>query len=699
MTFASRSIGLFTVAAFVLASCGGGGSSSNSNGGLPPSTATPDITVTDSVFTAPAAVNLTSADVGKVVAQAAEEAAARGKPAVIAVTDRTGNVLAVFQMNGAPTTLTVGTQASERTVTPGDLEGLSVPGNATTNPVVLAAIAKAITGAYLSSSGNAFSTRTASYIVQEHFPKAPNTIGLESGPLFGVQFSSTPCSDLNVHYTPGGSLILNAVSQLEQTVTGNIGPKRSPLGLSADPGGIPLYKNGVVVGGLGVMSDGLYSYDGNSVETDNDPDEYIAIAGATGYDAPDAIRANRVSIDGTLLAYLDASATDLKSTPASARAFSAVAGALGSLVSVRGYYAQGVTPTLLDGSVYGTEASGLRAATAAERGAGTVVANPDAFVLTDGAGNNRYPIRGGTDAADVAQPLTAAEVKAIQEEAFLVMAKARGAIRKPDDSRAQMSLSIVDTHGSILAVARAPDAPLFGIDVSLEKARTAAFFSNSKATADLSANVAPGFAGSPSVASYVTAANSFIGQPGFMTGQYAVSDRLFGLLARPYFPDGQVNTSNGPFSRPFAAWSPFSDGLQSTLVTPNIVQHVLYVLGLGSNDTPHRCTATPAIAGKIQNRLQNGIQIFPGATPIYRGNTLVGAIGISGDGIDQDDMVAFLGAYNASVRLPSVGLAPLAIRASQIKFPQANNANLPYVQCPVQEFAGSTKTLDICTGK
>ena len=44
-----------------------------------------------------------------------------------------------------------------------------------------------------------------------------------------------------------------------------------------------------------------------------------------------------------------------------------------------------------------------------------------------------------------------------------------------------------------------------------------------------------------------------------------------------------------------------------------------------------------------QNRLQNGIQIFSGGVPIYRGDTLVGAVGVSGDGIDQDDMVAFPG--------------------------------------------------------
>jgi uncharacterized protein GlcG (DUF336 family) len=51
-----------------------------------------------------------------------------------------------------------------------------------------------------------------------------------------------------------------------------------------------------------------------------------------------------------------------------------------------------------------------------------------------------------------------------------------------------------------------------------------------------------------------------------------------------------------------------------------------------------------------QNRLQNGIQIFPGSVPIYRGNQLVGAIGVSGDGIDQDDMISFLGAHNGGAR-------------------------------------------------
>ena len=99
-----------------------------------------------------------------------------------------------------------------------------------------AAIAKAVTGAYLSSEGNAFSTRTASQIVQENFN--PGEQNQPSGPLFGVQFSQLACSDFTSAFNGIGP---------------GPGPQRSPLGLSADPGGFPLYKAGVPVGGVGVL--------------------------------------------------------------------------------------------------------------------------------------------------------------------------------------------------------------------------------------------------------------------------------------------------------------------------------------------------------------------------------------------------------------------------------------------------------------
>ncbi len=435
MNFATRTVAVLTSVAFLLASCGGGGGG-GSDPGNPPNTQPPPI------FAVPSQQALTTADVQRILAQTIEEAAARSKPAVIAVTDRVGNVLAVFQMNGAPTTLSIRT--THRAVTPTDIEGLTVAGSSAANPLAAAAIAKAVTGAYLSSAGNAFSTRTASFIVQEHYPAGPSN--LPSGPLFGVQFSQLPCSDFNQRYTPaGGTAAL-------------IGPKRSPLGLGADPGGFPIYKNGVVVGGLGVMSDGLYGYDANVDDFDKDDDEIIATAGLTGFEAPDAIRANNIQAV-VQLRYSDATTADVRSNPVNARAFTALNGTVGSLVSIPGYYAQGSAPTVLAGTAYGSEASGYRAASATERSSGNAIDNVDAFILTDGSGNNRFPLRAGTDGARVSAPLTQPEVKAILEEAFKIMSRARAQIRKPLDSPAQVTISILDTDGSILGVARSPDAP------------------------------------------------------------------------------------------------------------------------------------------------------------------------------------------------------------------------------------------------
>jgi uncharacterized protein GlcG (DUF336 family) len=674
MSFASRPFAritaLLTMTAFVLASCGGGGGGSSA-------TTTPTSTAPASVYTAPAQEALTSADVQKILSQAVEEAIARSKPAIIAITDRPGNVLAVFAMNGAPTTLTVKTPPAFRTVTPTDLEGLVVPGSAAANPLVAAAISKAITGAYLSSGGNAFSTRTASLIVQEHYPPGNNL--LPGGPLFGVQFSQLPCSDLSARYIAAGGS------------TAFIGPKRAPLGLAADPGGFPLYKNGVMVGGIGVMSDGLYTYDPNIDDLDIDDDEYIALAGLTGFEAPSAITADQIQAV-IQLRYSDASVGNLKTTPANARAFATLNGTFGALASVRGYYAEGITPTVLAGTAYGSEASGLRPVTAAERTAGTAIDNPDAYILSNGSGANRYPIRAGTDGNENSSPLTAAEVKAVLEEAFKIMSRARAQIRKPLDSRAQVSITAVDTQGSILGLVRSPDAPIFGTDVAVQKARTVAFLSNAKAAADLSGNP------STDVQGFLPKVRTFLNNPTALTGATAFSDRAVGNLSRPYFPDGETGTANGPLSRPFSQWSPFSTGLQSALILTNVAQHVGFILGASATDTPQRCTFLPDVPGKAQNRLQNGMQIFSGAVPIYRGNTLIGAIGISGDGIDQDDMISFLGLYNGGQRVGTIGEAPAAARADQIVVAVGAGVRLRYVNCPFAPFL-DTSDQNVCDGK
>lgn len=641
-----------SIVALLLASCGGGG---GGGGGNPqPQPPAPPPPNQARVYADPAQEALTAADVQRIIAQGVAEAQARNLPGTFAVVDRVGNVLAVFTMNGADPTLRVPTGPNGSMH---DLQGVNVPG------AVAGAIAKAITGAYLSSSGNAFSTRTASMIVQEHFPPSVVARGLESGPLFGVQFSQLPCSDLAARFTgaPGAGAF--------------IGPKRSPLGLAADPGGFPLYKNGVVVGGIGVMADGIYGFDPEVQGIDADAEEAIAIAAATGFAAPQDIRAERIAVDGTTLRFSDATDSDLRSNPAAAPAFAAINIAVGALTSVRGYY--DASAGVLAGRAYGTEASGIRLATAAE------FSNSDAYVLSNGSGMNRFPIRPATDG--VAQPLTAAEVRALLEEAFRVMSRARAQIRRPLDSRAQVTISVVDTNGAALGIVRSPDAPIFGIDVSLQKARTAMFFSAPFAGAELAANP------DPDVANYVAAARTFFGDPNALTGANAFSDRANGNLSRPYFPDGELGRPPGPFSRPVAEFNPFSTGLQSALVEAAVRTHVGFILG-DPADVPQVCSANTNPA-----RIANGVQIFPGSVPIYRGNQLVGGIGVSGDGIDQDDMISFLGLHNASQRLGTIGNADPAIRADRIVIPVGAGVRLRYVNCPFNPFV-DTNEQNVCQG-
>lgn len=653
--------GWLAIVALMTVSCGGGGTSPGAGpagGGTSPTPAP-----TGARYSLPAAQALTVADVERIVAQAVGEAQARGQRAVIAVVDRPGNVLAVFRMTNSPPTALI----------PAAPNGDNRDAQGETIPTTAGAIAKAITGAYLSSNGNAFSSRTASMIVQPHFPPAPVAAGLESGPLYGVQFSSLPCSDLTARYAEGN------------IGTGPfIGPKRSPLGLSADPGGLPLYKNGVLVGGIGVMSDGIYGFDPDVTDIDTDPEEYVALAGTRGFEAPEDIRADRIPVDGTTLRYSDAR-YDLLAA-ASSPAFTAINGPGGQLIPVRGYFGF-PAPVIQAGTVYGTEASGLRLATAAE------FSRTDAMVLSNGAGANRYPIRGGLDGGAISTPLSTTETRTILEEAFTVMARGRAQIRRPLNDQMQVTISVVDTLGNVLGVVRSPDAPVFGIDVSLQKARSVMFLSHPSAASDLLADP------DPAVRAYVPATRSFLNNPTALTGETAWSDRAIGNIHRPYFPDGEINPLAGSLSRDIAGFNPFSTGIQTAMTFKDIEDHLFFVFNITPNDVKPFCTRIPQ-TGLTVNRLANGMQIFPGAVPIYRGNTLVGAIGISGDGIDQDDMVSFLGLANASARLGgSVGNAPLDKRSDRLLIagPNGRQVRPRYVNCPFNPFL-DTDAQNVCQG-
>ena len=101
----------------------------------------------------------------------------------------------------------------------------------------------------------------------------------------------------------------------------------------------------------------------------------------------------------------------------------------------------------------------------------------------------------------------------------------------------------------------------------------------------------------------------------------------------------------------------------------------------------------PSEQAVTDQRLANGLQIFPGSVPIYRGSTLIGGIGVSGDGVDQDDMIAFLGLARAG-NVVNVNNAPLELRADNL---QPQGVRLRYIQCPQAPFLNST-TEGVCDG-
>jgi len=686
----------------MLSACGGGGGSGP--GGVTP---------TASLYVAsdPTTQFLTSADVQKIVAQAEQAAINKGVQVVIAVVDRVGNVLAVYETSTTPSgqsgltsTFSVAISSGKSLVSsPQGLDGLAGV------DASLAAISKAITGAYLSSSGNAFSTRTASYIIQEHF--APTLSGVAAGPLFGVQFSQLPCGDL-------------VNTNISNSTSTSYGPHRSPLGLAADPGGFPIYKNGVVVGGVGVMSSHNYSLDINPIDSvTTTTDEIIAQSATSGYTPDSSIRADTISLGGTYPTYSNADSSLVSvsnSVPTS-----------GSLISVSGYFAPPSTVisssgSFIVGQAYGKSSSGYIASTEANlTNSGTFPSG--IFMLTSGTSSNRYapsssPVGTVVAPNTTTNGLTSAEVTQLLKSAIAVANKARAQIRHPLGSSAQVTVSVVDALGNILGVIRTADAPVFGTDVSLQKARTAAFFSAAASTNGYSAyyssdstksalsnmhavqyfSSTSGALGSTTVnlSSYATASSSFASSA--LDGTYAYSTRALGDISRPFYPDGiQTSGNTGPLSKTYSNWSVFSTGVQLDSIYSGLVTailHATYTPGGGS--LPNYCMSPTSSSSPAAGTttMKNGPQIFAGGTPIYRNGVMIGAIGTSGDGTIQDDMISYLGVKNAAAALNegsnTFGLASSSIWASNLNPGNLNPAVHPtFVSCPYAPYIDdSTET-------
>ena len=212
------------------------------------------------------------------------------------------------------------------------------------------------------------------------------------------------------------------------------------------------------------------------------------------------------------------------------------------------------------------------------------------------------------------QQLSASDVKTVLDNAEAEAMLTRAAIRLPEGSRARMVIAVADLDGTIIGLRRMPDATVFSIDVAASKARNMVYFNSSlRSAADLN-NVPAGT---------------------------AVTNRTISFGAQPLFPPGIDDSpiSPGPFFN-------------------------LYL-----NDTAHPCSQ--GLSSGLPSGNNSGIVFFPGSAGLYRNGMLVGGLGVSGDGVDQDDFVTNAGTAGFE--------APTAIRADQIMI---EGVRLPYFKFP-----------------
>jgi uncharacterized protein GlcG (DUF336 family) len=513
------------------------------------------------LLTPPAFAQLTVANVHNIIRNAVTRAAKISPNSVIAVTDREGNVLAVWVVRGG----------------------------AATDPEIATAVSKAGTAAYLSSNQNAFTSRTAGFIIQQHFP--PGVINAAPGPLVGVGLSNLFISDINKFRGPGSVIVFNQRPGLS-IVQVPKPPTSAGSSLDGSPGGVPLYKNGQLVGGIGVTGDGVPGPIPN-FRAENpfifiggpDKDEDIALAGQKGFAPDPSITADNVFINGLRLAY-----TNTTTPKAKRKKKTALRGN-----EQPGYPLIGApTPFPYPISTFGGVTGQIR--------------QP---VITD----PRFPAPINGQAR-----LTATEVTNIINFAADRVRITRAAIRLPIGTQMQAFITVVNNPNmpgvapTVLGTFRTGEATLFSWDVSVQKARTVIYYST----------------------------NDFLGF-GFNT---AMSVRTVGFLAQCNYPPGIDGNPPGPFNGEQERFS----GLLGNHCNPAAITFS----GIGIN---------PA--------LPNGITIFPGAFGLYRNGVLIGAIGVSGDGVDQDDIVGASGTHDF--------LAPLSIRADQFIF---RGTRLPYAKFP-----------------
>ncbi len=519
---------------------------------------------------------MTSNQVAAVMAQALTRAndylqSGATSNGVVAVVDREGFVLGVWSLEPNPSALDI-----------------------------IDAITKAGTGAFLSSDQEALTSRSAGFIVQQHFP--PSIKNTPPGPLVGVNFSGLSFSDVNYFKDP------HTFDPLAFGGGGTNGTPITPLppspfpplsGLNGSPGGLPLYDSSGthLIGGVGVTIVGrppipeLYDIQMTAKQRP-DTNEDVALAGQVGFEPAKEFLASRVFINGIRLPYVN---TKTKAEPVLS---------LGTVgVPVPPYNITNSPSVQYTNLTLGGTAGEMRA---------PIIDDPMPGLI-DGQAR-----------------LTASEVTNILTLSAQRAATTRAGIRLPAGQPAQVFITVVNNPATpgvaptVLGTFRTGDATMFSWDVSVQKARTALFFSSPLATNLLPAQLQ----------------------------NKALSTRAVGFLAESNYPPGIQKKPPGPLLGLQEKFSLLQPGIT------NILNGVVF-------------TTTSEVLTSPNPNLPNGITIFPGGFPLYRNGVLIGAIGVSGDGVDQDDLISASGTVNFP--------APKAIRSDQIIF---RGTRLPYAKFP-----------------
>ena len=199
--------------------------------------------------------------------------------------------------------------------------------------------------------------------------------------------------------------------------------------------------------------------------------------------------------------------------------------------------------------------------------------------------------------------LTEQDVRRIVDQAVARALVTRAQIRLPLTQPTRMVIAVSDQSGQLLAAFRMDDSTVFSFDVALTKARNAFYFSSRE--------------GYEVLRNYVRTNpyDSYEWEPEPPAGQgWAITNRTLGYAGQPLFPPG-IDLDKPPTPGPW--------------------------FDLFLYDSVNPCTEGPGPSrgGNRQYLNQSGIVWFPGSAPLYKGGRLVGGVGVSGDGVEQDDYV------------------------------------------------------------